>query len=126
MSKNKNNKKGKDYYQVLGVSNNASQDEIRKAYKKLALQYHPDRNPSEEAQEKFKDITHAYEILSDSEKKEIYDKYGEEGLQGGMGAGGFSDPMDIFSAFFGGARERNRYVFLQLTLMLFQWSCKKR
>jgi len=93
--------KKQDYYEVLGVSKTASADEIRKAYKKLAMQYHPDRNPSDEAQEKFKDITHAYEVLSDNEKRGIYDKYGEEGLQGGMGAG-FSDPMDIFSAFFGG------------------------
>jgi DnaJ family protein A protein 2 len=91
-------------YELLGVDKNASADDIRKAYKKMALKYHPDRNPGdEEAQEKFKEIAHAYEILSDEEKREIYNRYGEEGLKGGGGGGGmYADPFDLFSAFFGG------------------------
>ncbi|VDO36673.1 unnamed protein product [Brugia timori] len=67
----------KDYYKLLGVDRNASTDEIKKAYKKLALKYHPDRNPgNKEAEEKFNEITAAYEVLSDSEKRAGYDRYG--------------------------------------------------
>lgn len=96
-------------YDILGLKKNATLDEIKKAYKKLALQYHPDRNPSPEAQDKFKEINNAYETLSDSQKREIYDRYGEEGLQGGGGMGGFGgDPMDIFSHFFGGGGQRRK------------------
>ena len=78
---------GKDFYKVLGISRNASEDEIKKAYRKMALKYHPDKNKSPGAEEKFKDIAEAYEILSDKKKKEIFDKYGEEGLKGNMGPG---------------------------------------
>lgn len=95
------------FYELLGVAKNASVEDIRKAYKKLALKYHPDRNPGDEsAQEKFKDIAYAYEVLSDSEKREIYDRYGEEGLKGGGGGGFSGDPFDIFSHFFGGGGRR--------------------
>lgn len=78
----------KDYYQILGVSKAASADELKRAYRKLALEWHPDRNKSPEASAKFKEITKAYEILSDTEKKAAYDQYGEAAFeQGGMGQG---------------------------------------
>jgi len=89
----------KDYYKILGVSRNATEDEIKKAYRKMALQYHPDRNPgNKEAEEKFKLASEAYEVLRDPEKREIYDHYGIEGLKG-TGFTGFRGFEDIFSAF---------------------------
>ena len=87
------------FYDLLGVSPGSGDNEIKKAYRKLALKYHPDKNSSPEAAEKFKEISGAFEVLSDSEKRQMYDQYGEQGL-GGMG--GFHDPSDIFSQFFGG------------------------
>lgn len=89
------------YYDVLGVSSLVTVTELKKAYRKLALKYHPDKNPSEEAAEKFKEISHAYEVLSDEQKREVYDNYGADGLSGQGGMGGM-DPNDIFSQFFGG------------------------
>lgn len=76
---------GRDYYALLGVSKSASEDDLKRAYKKLALKHHPDRNPDnqEAASKKFKEVSEAYEVLSDKEKREIYDVYGEEGLKGG-------------------------------------------
>ena len=97
----------KDYYDILGVGKDADEKELKKAYRKLAMQYHPDRNPDDpDAEAKFKECSEAYAVLSDPEKRQIYDQYGEEGLkgQGGFGAGGF-DLNDIFSHFgdlFGG------------------------
>jgi len=89
----------KDYYKILGVSRNASEEEIKKAYRKIAMQYHPDRNPgNKEAEEKFKIASEAYEVLRDPEKREIYDRYGVEGLKG-TGFTGFRGFDDIFSAF---------------------------
>ena len=98
-----------DYYQLLGVSNGASSDEIKKAYRKLALKYHPDRNPdSKENEDRFKQVTEAYEVLRDSEKRSIYDQYGEQGLKRGVGGAGgfggfdFSDALEVFMRDFGG------------------------
>ncbi|KAK4531299.1 hypothetical protein CCYA_CCYA07G2156 [Cyanidiococcus yangmingshanensis] len=90
------------YYEMLGVSRDASLEEIKKAYKRLALRLHPDKNPDPDTQEKFKELTVAYEVLSDPEKRRIYDEFGEEGLKEGGGMPGFRDPMDIFEALFGG------------------------
>lgn len=91
------------FYDLLGVSPSASDNELKKAYRKAALKYHPDKNPSPEAAEKFKELSRAYEVLSDDQKREIYDSYGEEGLNGG-GPGGMGGMGvdDIFSQFFGG------------------------
>jgi chaperone protein DnaJ len=95
-----------DYYKILGVARNASEAEIKKAFHKLAKQLHPDLNPGQE--EKFKEVSHAYDILSDPQKKEIYDNFGEEGLQGGMGnmGGGMGGMSDIFEMFGGGRGQR--------------------
>lgn len=91
------------YYDLLGVSPSAGENELKKAYRKAALKYHPDKNPSPEAAEKFKELSQAYEVLSDDQKREVYDNYGEEGLSGG-GPGGMGGmgAEDIFSQFFGG------------------------
>lgn len=102
----------RDFYEILGVAKNASEDEIKKAYRKLAMKYHPDRNPdSKQAEEKFKEAKEAYEMLSDAQKREAYDRFGHAGVDPNMGAGagaggfggGFSDAFgDIFGDIFGG------------------------
>ncbi|MDO9221986.1 MAG: DnaJ domain-containing protein, partial [Thiobacillus sp.] len=98
----------RDYYEVLGVAKNASDEEIKKAYRKLAMKHHPDRNPDDKgAEEKFKEAKQAYEMLSDSDKRAAYDQFGHAGVdqQAGMGGGGggFSDAFsDIFGDIFGG------------------------
>lgn len=102
----------RDYYEVLGIQKGATEDEIKKAYRKLAVKYHPDRNPGDKtAEEKFKEATEAYEVLSDDQKRPIYDQYGFAGLDGmgGAGAGGaqyshaFHDFSDLFGNMGGGA-----------------------
>src|SRR5690606_18389310 len=122
----------RDYYEILGVGKNATADELKKAYRKLALEYHPDRNKSKEADAKFKELNAAYEILKDPEKRKVYDQVGPSAFENGGGGrsgggaaggqygpftysyntssggnpfegfGGFSDPFDIFEQFFGG------------------------
>jgi len=97
----------RDYYEILGVGKSATQDEIKKAYRKLAMQFHPDRNPdNKEAEEKFKEAAEAYEVLSNDEKRNKYDRFGHQGLRGGQDFHGWSNVNDIFSQFsdiFGGA-----------------------
>lgn len=100
---------GKDYYKILGVSRDATEEQIKKGYRKMALKYHPDKNKSPNAEEKFKEISEAYDVLSDKDKKVVYDKYGEEGLKAGGGSGGpgyhsysyQGDPRQTFRMFFG-------------------------
>ncbi|MNX93918.1 Chaperone protein DnaJ [compost metagenome] len=100
----------RDYYEVLGVSKNATDDELKKSYRKLARQYHPDINKEPGAEESFKEVTEAYEVLSDAQKRQRYDQFGHAASQGGFGAGGpgfegfegFGGFSDIFEAFFGG------------------------
>ena len=96
----------RDYYEVLGVSKGASETEIKKAYRKLAIKYHPDKNPDNaEAEEKFKEAAEAYDVLSNAEKKQRYDQFGHAGMKGQGGFGGGMDMNDIFSQFgdiFGG------------------------
>ena len=104
-----------DYYEILEISKDASENDIKKAYRKQALKWHPDKNPDnkEEAEAKFKSISEAYEVLSDKEKRSVYDRYGKEGLSNGGGGGfgsgtgagfhfTFHDPNEIFREFFGG------------------------
>ena len=115
----------RDYYEILGVERSASEADIKRAYRKLALKYHPDRNPGDkEAEARFKEAAEAYEVLSDKEKRQRYDRFGHSGVRGNGAAGGagFQDINDIFSAFsdifgnsgsifdevFGGARGQSR------------------
>jgi len=104
----------RDYYEVLGVSKKTDPLELKKAYRKLALEYHPDRNPGAEAEERFREIQEAYAVLSDPEKKSLYDQFGHEGLRARFGAGGgapediFQGFQSIFEDFFGGGRAQTR------------------
>jgi molecular chaperone DnaJ len=111
----------RDYYEVLGVPRNASKEDIKKAYRKLAIQYHPDKNPgNKESEEKFKEATEAYEVLADDKKRQTYDQFGFAGIEG-MGGGAhdfssvfrdfediFGDFSGIFDSFFGGSTRRRR------------------
>ena len=118
----------RDYYEVLGVEKNATKEEIKRNYRKLAVKYHPDRNPgNKEAEEKFREATEAYEVLSDDKKRPMYDQYGFAGVDGMNQGGGaqyshafhdFSDLFggmgggfeDIFSSFFGGSSSARRVL----------------
>src|SRR5580692_1844370 len=88
----------RDYYEVLSVSREVTSDDLRKAYRREALKHHPDRNQGDAAAEaKFKEINEAYQVLSDDEKRRIYDQFGHAGLEGGGGPGGFDGITDVFS-----------------------------
>ncbi|MCL1888869.1 MAG: DnaJ domain-containing protein, partial [Kiritimatiellaeota bacterium] len=103
----------RDYYEVLGVAKGATEDEVKKAYRKLAMQHHPDKNPNNPAAaEKFKEASEAYEVLSDAGKRRQYDQFGHEGMKSAFGPGGFDfgrdfthnmDLQDILESFFNGA-----------------------
>ena len=98
--------KKRDYYEVLGVGRNASDEEIKRAYRKLAVKFHPDKNPEDpHAEEKFKELGEAYDVLMDADKRAAYDRFGHTAFAqgGGFGRGGFHDPFDIFREVFGGA-----------------------
>lgn len=107
----------RDYYDILGIARDASEKDIKQAYRRQAMEFHPDRNPNNpEAESKFKEAAEAYDVLSNAEKRAVYDRYGHDGLQGGSGFSGvediFSSFGDIFSEFFGGdifgGRRRSR------------------
>jgi molecular chaperone DnaJ len=105
----------RDLYEVLGVGRSATADELKKAYRKLAMQFHPDRNKESDAADRFKEVNHAYEVLSDNAKRERYDRFGHAGVDGGAGPQGFDGFSnnfegfgDIFDAFFGGSRSGRR------------------
>src|SRR5579859_7307489 len=96
----------RDYYEVLGVQKGAAEEEIKKAYRKMAVKYHPDKNPGDKgAEEKFKELGEAYEVLCDPQKRAAYDQYGHAAFDSRSRGrpGGFHDPADIFREVFGGA-----------------------
>ena len=120
----------RDFYEVLGVAKNASEEEIKKAYRKLAMKFHPDRHQGDDAKEaegKFKEVKEAYEMLSDAQKRAAYDQYGHAGVDpnmgggaGGFGGGNFSDIFgDVFGDIFGGG---GGVIVMVGTKGMFMWS----
>src|SRR6059058_1888200 len=97
--------KKRDYYEVLGVGRNATEEDVKRAYRKLAVKFHPDKNPDDpHAEEHFKELGEAYDVLMDGDKRAAYDRFGHAAFaQGGGGRGGFHDPFDIFRDVFSGA-----------------------
>src|SRR5438093_9493537 len=95
----------RDYYEVLGVGRSATEEEVKRAYRNLAVKFHPDKNPDDpHAEEKFKELGEAYDVLMDPDKRAAYDRFGHAAFaQGGAAARGFHDPFDIFREVFGGA-----------------------
>src|SRR5258708_26487715 len=112
----------RDYYEILEVTRSASGEEIKRSYRKLAVKFHPDKNPGDHtAEEKFKELGEAYDILSDEQKRAAYDRYGHAafaqggaGARGGGGGGGFHDPFDIFREVFGASGGQGGGVFEQV------------
>lgn len=106
---------GDNYYAILGLEKSASEDEIKKAYRKLALRLHPDKCKEAGAEEAFKRVNEAFSVLSDKDKRQVFDQHGVDGLKGGggMGGGGGIDPTDIFEAFFGGQGFPGGATFMQ-------------
>src|SRR5258705_12691694 len=110
----------RDYYEVLAVERTATEEEIKKSYRKLAIKFHPDKNPGDKtAEEQFKELSEAYEILSDPQKRALYDQHGHAafdqragGFARGGGGGGVDDPFDIFREWFGGGRDIVDRLFL--------------
>ena len=118
----------RDYYDVLGVSKNADEQELKKAYRKLAVQFHPDKNPGDKAaEEKFKEAAEAYEVLSNADKRARYDRFGHQGMGGasGGGAGGFGGGMsmdDIFLSLIHFSCCRRSYPYIHIFASLFSIS----
>lgn len=109
---------GKDFYKILGIQKGSNDDEIKKAYRKLALKYHPDKNKSAGAEERFKEIAEAYEVLSDKKKRDIYDQYGEEGLHGGIpNTGGSESGQNFTYEFHGDPRATFAQVGISIDLL---------
>ena len=106
-----NNTNKRDYYEVLGVAKNASLDEIKRAFRKLAMKYHPDRNKEPDAEQKFKEINEAYQVLSDQDKRNLYDQFGFDGLNQSGFSGENINPFDIFNSFFRNQGNRGGFSF---------------
>ena len=104
----------RDFYDILGIGRNATDEEIRRVFRKLAFKYHPDHNHGDGAEERFKEINEAYQVLSDPDKRAAYDRFGHEGAEGFFGRGfegfDFSGLGDIFETFFGGAGTASRHA----------------
>src|SRR3954454_2552550 len=95
--------KKRDYYEVLEVARGASTEDVKRAYRKLAVKFHPDKNPDDpHSEEKFKELGEAYDVLMDGDKRAAYDRFGHAAFSQGTGARGFHDPFDIFREVFGG------------------------
>ena len=112
----------KDYYQVLGVERNSTEADIKKAYRKLAIKFHPDKNPGDsESEEKFKEISAAFEILKDPDKRRKYDQYGHDAFRGGPSGGQGVDPFDLFRHLLRPVRARYQRLLLNLNPSCLHW-----